>query len=318
MFKNNLRFTSWINQHKFYQLDLSLKTRLIKQIVLTLVFKTLVLGFFGLIVIFPFYLMVVVSFASDERALDTRTPILWPDSWNFDNFSRVLSDGKYLNAIVVNTLVTVLSVLLTLFFTICMGYSFSLRKWKYKKLVWFFFLSVLILPESALLIGQYRIVIVANWNNPNSPLIVLGLIMPFVSSVFSGFMYRTSFEAIPSQLKESALIDGCNGFNYFLKIALPMVKSTSWTVGILTAFSAWNSYLWPLLLLGNRVDLNINLWVLQQGILDANSSDEQIRTLLNLKMSAAILAILPMFIIYFLFHKRIMNAIKNRANTIKG
>ena len=132
-------------------------------------------------------------------------------------------------------------------------------------------------------------------------------------------MFRTAFEAIPPRIKESAFVDGCTGLRYFLKIAFPMVRSTTWTVSILTAFAAWNSYLWPLLLLTNRPDLNINLWVLAQGT-DGNAgqSDEQIRVLLNLKMAAAILAILPMFIVYFLFRKRIMKAVGSRANTIKG
>lgn len=319
MFKQSLIWYNRYVQKRKKGLDLTIKDRSWSNVLLGLIFKTVVLCFFGLMVIFPFYLMLVVALTSDKVVLNIREPILKSDGWHFENFRRVLEDGKYLNAIWINSLVTILSIILRLFFTVSMGYAFSLKKWKLKKLFWFIFLAVLILPESALLIGQYRVVVVANWNQPEKPAIILGLTMPFVASVFSGFMFRTAFEAIPPRIKESAFVDGCTGLRYFLKIAFPMVRSTTWTVSILTAFAAWNSYLWPLLLLTNRPDLNINLWVLAQGT-DGNAgqSDEQIRVLLNLKMAAAILAILPMFIVYFLFRKRIMKAVGSRANTIKG
>jgi probable ABC transporter permease protein MG189 len=84
---------------------------------------------------------------------------------------------------------------------------------------------LLVLPEVALLAGQYSIVSKLNWLQ--GPQRVLALAMPFAASVFSGFMYRNAFEAIPNSVRESAMLDGASGFKFFTQIALPMVKPTT-------------------------------------------------------------------------------------------
>lgn len=83
-------------------------------------------------------------------------------------------------------------------------------------------------------------------------LVWVGLNIPFVAHIFSGYLFRNAFEAIPSQVKEAAAIDGISRTSFFFKIALPMVRSTLLTVVIITAFAAWNSYLWPNIILSNK------------------------------------------------------------------
>ncbi|MDC4163256.1 carbohydrate ABC transporter permease [Mycoplasma bradburyae] len=325
MFALKLKFKNWISKIKinknYERVSLEIKDTSWKTIILGFLFKSLILLFFGLIIIFPFYFMLVVALAPDKQVLDQRKPILWPDSFNFNNFARVLNEGGYWSALFVTAFITALSVILRLFFTMTFGYAFSLRNWKFKKVVWLFYLSILILPESALLIGQFRTITLLEWNDRADPKILISLVTPYVASIFSGYMFKNAFEAIPGRIKESALIDGCGGAKFFFKVAIPLVKPTIWTVTILTSFAAWNSYLWPLLLLDSQSKFFnvINLWVIRQGIDPNSDPDGQIIILSNLRMAATILAIVPMFIVYFIFRKQIINAVGKRGNsTIKG
>ncbi|AHH45532.1 carbohydrate ABC transporter permease [Mesomycoplasma bovoculi] len=280
----------------------------------SLIIKFIVLFIFGLFIIFPFYFMIVYAFASDQQITDTRVPVYWPDHFNFNNFSRALKQG-YLNALGWTALITLVSVISKVFFSMTFGYAFSLKKWRFKKLSWVIFLSILVLPETALLLGQYRVMVLLQWTT--GPQSFLALTAPFVASVFSGFMFRNAFEAIPDRIKEAAMMDGCSQVRMFFKVAIPMVTPTIWTVGILTAFAAWNSTLWPLLILTGNKDIQVlNVWLLDVGTDDAG--DEQLGFFKNVRMAGAILAILPMFIIYFGFRRRILNAISRQGSTVKG
>ncbi|UWD34178.1 carbohydrate ABC transporter permease [Mesomycoplasma molare] len=283
---------------------------------LSIFWKMLVLLVFGVIIIFPFYFMVVIAFAPNDQANGrVNEVLLWPESWEWNNFLLALNDG-YWSALWWTTLTTFVSVIVKLFFSTTFGYAFSIKKWKYKKASWLFFLSILILPEIALFIGQYRAIILLEWER-NTLLLAVSLIMPFAASVFSGFMFRNAFEAIPDRIKEASMIDGCTGINFFFKVALPMVTPTIWTVGILTAFAAWNSLLWPLLLLGKDSPVTlINIYLLDVG--HNPDIESPIKVLKNVKLAGSILAIIPMFIAYFSFRKRILNAISRQGSTIKG
>ncbi|VEU59622.1 carbohydrate ABC transporter permease [Mesomycoplasma neurolyticum] len=308
-------FSNYIAKRKTEKILEEVKDTSKVNIFLSLLFKALVLITFGFIIFVPFYIMVIIAVAPDSQANDV-LPIVYPKSVNVDSFNRALSDD-YWPALGWTTLITFVSVIVKIFFSATFGYAFSLKKWRFKKLSWIFFLSILILPEVALLIGQYRTIIILEWER--EPVwLALALMMPFAASVFSGYMFRNAFEAIPDRIKEASMVDGCSGIKYFFKIALPMITPTIWTVGILTAFAAWNSFLWPLLLLlGKDSPIKlINIYLLDVGI--NPDHDSPIGTFKNVKMAGAILAILPMFIAYFLFRKRILNAISRQGSTIKG
>ena len=129
-------------------------------------------------------------------------------------------------------------------------------------------------------------------------------------------MYRNAFEAIPNSVRESAMLFGASGFKFFTLIALPMVKPTTWTVAILTAFASWNSYTWPLVVLGKNWKgawTVMNIWLRDTG---KDPIDD--RVYVSIRMAATILAILPMMIVYFVLRKRIMNAISRQGKATKG
>ncbi|TDV24155.1 multiple sugar transport system permease protein [Mycoplasmopsis mustelae] len=298
--------------------------------------KLLVLCFFGIVILFPFFFMISISLMTDDevRNLSTNfrvisdfregsTHIVGKEGngeileWSAvvaNTYKRAFSTG-YWSSLGYTSLNVVLSVLLKVFITFLMGYAFSLAKWRGKNVVWFIALALLVLPEVALLSGQYIVVYRTNLR-ANYTSLLFAIVLPFVSSIFNTVMYKNAFEAIPGRIKEVSLIDGANGLKYMFKIAFPMVMPTTLTIIILTALASWNAYLWPSILVTDSNQLNLlSVWLFKAGI---DNSDTQAETLQNIKMAAALIVILPMFIIYLLLRKRIMGAISRQGSTIKG
>ncbi|MBG0730891.1 carbohydrate ABC transporter permease [Mycoplasma sp. 'Moose RK'] len=321
MFIIKLKIHKFISDHKTAKVTESInsqvRNRNLLSAILTFFLKFIILFVFGIFIIFPFYFMLVYALSPEEQANDTRVPIFWPDHFAWDNFVKAAQSG-YFAALGITALVTAISVIAKIFFSMTFGYAFSLKKWRFKKISWTVFLSILVLPETALLIGQYRIMVMLGWNDGFQS--IFALTAPFVASVFSGFMFRNAFEEIPDRIKEAAMVDGCSRIRYFFRVAIPMIGPTIWTVGILTAFSAWNSTLWPLLILqSNSSEMTtLNTWLLQKvGVADENAQIPG-GFFKNIRMAGAILTILPMFIAYFAFRRRIMNAVSRQGTTVKG
>ncbi|WP_238523335.1 carbohydrate ABC transporter permease [Metamycoplasma arthritidis] len=301
----------------------------IGSVILTWSFKIFVLVLFGLIVIFPFYFMLSQSLVDKtwQTSPSTSDAVLWfplkhPNgngrAFHWENFRDAFTSG-YFESLIFTAFITAISVVARIFFSITFGYAFSIRKWRFKRASWLLFLSLLVLPEIALLSGQYKVVSSIHWNQ--YPSLIIGLMMPFVASVFSGFMYRNAFEAIPDSVRESAMIDGASGFKFFVRVAVPMVKATTWTVAILTALASWNSYTWALAIAGEKGDggkgVVMNVWLTTTGRYQV-PGDETTRVLLSLRMAATVLAIAPMLVVYFLLRSRIMNAISRQGRAAKG
>lgn len=279
--------------------------------IISFLIKAAVLIFFGALVLFPLYYMVAESLMTNDETLLT-TPKLAPDVPQWDNFNKAMVDG-YWKAMAVTAIVTSASIAIKIVITMLMGYAFSLRKWRFKRTVWLGFLSLLMIPEVALLYGQYKVIV--DFDIIIGPQVIIALILPFVASVFSGFMFRNAFEVIPDRTKEAAYVDGTSPIKYFIKIAVPMVAPTTWTVAILTGFAAWNSYMWPALLLPATDYDVMNTWLFTTGV-DTSTPDS--RVMANIRMAAAVLAIAPMFIVYLGFRSRIMRAISRQGSAIKG
>ncbi|WP_027121406.1 carbohydrate ABC transporter permease [Mycoplasma leonicaptivi] len=310
--------------------------------VISSVLKLSVLVFFGLIVLFPFIFMVLISFMNDKEAaeLSTNAAKLIPSfgegqtflyvegnpnltglsiqPWAVvvaNTYKRAITSG-YFSSLGLTTLNVIVSVFFKIIVTFLLGYAFAIRKWRGKGFVIFVSLALLVLPEVALLSGQY-VVVVKTGLNLSYFKFVLAMALPFTASIFNTIMYKNAFEAIPGRIKEVSAVDGAIGLKYMVKVAFPMVMPTTLTIGILTALASWNAYLWPSVIAtaGRKLEV-ISVWLFKAGI-DPNYQDAG-PVLLNIKMAAALLVILPVFVFYLIFRKRIMAAISRQGSTIKG
>ncbi len=267
--------------------------------------------------------MLTISVMPKEQAEELQSHFsFWPKSWEWQNYieaSHGSKDSKgYWYAFWLTFANVIFSIVLKIFVTMLCGYAFSLKKWRGKEFMWGFFISLLVLPEVALLFGQYKVVI--SLDNQFGVLksfmgAIAMIALPFVASIFNALMFRNAFEAIPGRIKEVAMVDGAVGARYLFKIAMPMVQPTTLTIVILTTLASWNSYLWPALLFtGSNYEI-MSVWLFQVG---RENIDNVTRIHQNVKMAGAVLVILPMFVFYFIFRKKIMSSIsENKVVLLK-
>ncbi|MFV8459287.1 carbohydrate ABC transporter permease [Mycoplasma sp. CR] len=326
--KNQERVSSQVTEHS------------LTKVVLISVLKLLLLVFFGVLILFPFFYMISISMMDDSQAAALKSEFRFFPSFgegltyinsngqhglNFvpwtqvvaNTYSRAMSSG-YWSAMLLTFLNVIVSVTLKVFITFLMGYAFSLRNWRGKGLIWFLALALLVLPEVALLSGQYFVVLKTKIARDYVGFL-FAIALPFTASIFNTLMYKNAFEAIPGRIKEVSLVDGASGLKYLFKVAFPMVVPTTLTIVILTALASWNSYLWPSIIstiASTRLDV-VSVWLFKAGI-DPTDPDSGANVMQNVKLAASLMVILPMFIVYLIFRKRIMAAISRQGSTIKG
>lgn len=264
--------------------------------------------FFAFLILFPFYYMISMSLMTNAEITHTDpsivgdNPVFLPNVPIWENYKMAWQSG-YFQSFLFSTAVVVVNVVFKLFVCSLLGYAFGNFNFKYKKGLWGLFMLTLMIPEVALLSGQWKLVL--QYHLKDGLMILLTLSGPFIASVFTAYMYRNAFEAIPSSVKEAALIDGISGPRYFFSISLPMVKGTTWTVIILTTFASWNSYMWPSLILATSDYDTIPLWLMDVG----ESIDGTSRVYDEIKMAGSVLAIIPTLVFYILFKNKINNAV---------
>ncbi len=263
---------------------------------------------------------------SNDQAelLAGKKPVFLPDGAHWENFSKVAftetsSGTNYWGSFALTFFNVLVSIVAKIFVTLLAGYAFSLKNWKGKSVLWTILISLLVLPEVALLAGQYYVVTKVNDNiiplRSNYAGAIAIMVLPFSASIFNILMYRNAFDAIPSRIKEVAMIDGAVGAKYLFKIAIPMVMPTTLTVIILTALASWNAYLWPSINFQNKYQV-MSIWLFSAGR-DPEGIDDA-KLFLNIRLAAAILVTLPMFVAYMFARRRIMNAISRQGSAIKG
>ncbi len=327
MFGTKLRIRQWWSNIKLRKNKETTANQVRDNSVASLVtwsfLKIAILVFFAAIVLFPFFYMLTISFMPKSQAEELQSHFsFWPKSWEWQNYveaSKGSDNNKgYWYAFWLTFANVIFSIVLKIFVTMLCGYAFSLKKWRGKEIMWGFFISLLVLPEVALLFGQYKVVISLDnqFDVLKSFMGAIAMIaLPFVASIFNALMFRNAFEAIPGRIKEVAMVDGAVGAKYLFKVAMPMVQPTTLTIIILTTLASWNSYLWPALLFTGKGYQIMSVWLFEVGREDI---DNVTRIHQNIKMAGAVLVILPMFVFYFVFRKRIMTSISRQGNAIKG
>lgn len=264
--------------------------------------KIIILIVMGVFILFPFYYMISMSFMDHDTISQNGGVPLFPSDPTFGNYVWVFTRG-YLTAVIFSLFVMFTNVVLKVVICITIGYAFAMYDFKLKRTIWALLMMTMAIPEVALISAQYDVVVNLGLNSGLK--LLVGLAAPFVAQIFTIYMFRNGFEAIPDSVKEAAMIDGISETTFFFKVAIPMISSTIWTVVILTAFASWNSYIWPSLLLGTNSDFDtITLW-----LFSASKDDIAGRQYENYQMAAATLTIAPTIIIYLIFKKKIDNTV---------
>ncbi len=266
--------------------------------VLSDILRYLLLIFWAIIVLFPFYWMIITSFKSYSSYNSEFVPRLVVTSPTLQNYVSAFTEvplGRYL----LNTLIfTAITTILMLVIIILSAFAFSRLDFPGKNLVFGLFLSLMMIPNELVIITNY--VTITNLHMRNS---FPGLILPSVMAVFYIYLLKENFEQIPDELYKAAKVDGTSDLRYLWRVMIPISKPTIITIIILKVIECWNSYVWPRLITDNSAYFLVSNGI--QEIRENGFGRDNIPA-----MMAAVVAIsLPLIILFLIFRRKIMDGV---------
>ena len=253
------------------------------------------LVFWALMVLFPFYWMLLTSVKSYGSYNAEYVPKLFtlsPTLQNYaDAFQAVPLARYFLNTI----LFTVITTAIMLVVTVLAAFAFARLNFRGKDLAFTVFLSLMMIPNELVVITNYVTITNAELRNT-----FLGLILPSVTSVFYIYLLKENFSQIPDELYYAAKVDGTSDLKYLWKVMIPICQPTIVTVTILKVIECWNSYVWPRL-----VTTDPNHFLVSVGIQEIRENGFG-RENIPAMMAAVVVISLPLIVLFLIFHKKIM------------
>ena len=168
--------------------------------------------------------------------------------------------------------VAAITVILNLVLSSLAAYPLARMQFRGKKFCFFSILATIMIPFQAIMLPVYIITLKLHLiDSVNMVMGYLGLVMPFAVSAFGIFLMRQAFLKIPKEVEEAAIIDGCNVFEMFVKVVLPMVKPTLAVLAVFTFIGSWGEFLWPSIVLTKESMYTIPVGINNlQGMFSAN------------------------------------------------
>ena len=255
----------------------------------------ILLAFWALIVLFPFYWMILTSVKSYSSYNSEYIPKLYTLSPTLQNYVDAFT-AVPLARYFVNTLIfTVVTTALMLVVTVLAAYAFARLNFRGKNLAFTIFLSLMMIPNELVIITNY--VTITNLDMRNT---YMGLILPSVTSVFYIYLLKENFEQVPDQLYYAAKVDGTSDLKYLMKVMVPICKPTIVTITILKVIECWNSYVWPRLITDDETYFLVSNGI--QEIRENGFGRENIPAM----MAAVVVISVPLIVLFLIFRKKIM------------
>lgn len=253
------------------------------------------LTFWAIIVLFPFYWMVLTSVKSYSEYNSEYIPkffTLSPTMQNYADAFTAVPLAKYFTNTVIFTVVTtaIMLVVITL-----AAFAFARLEFKGKNIAFLIFLSLMMIPNELVIITNF--VTVTNLNMRNT---FPGLILPSVTSVFYIYLLKENFEQIPDSLYYAAKVDGTSDLKYLLRVMIPISRPTLITITILKVIECWNSYVWPRLITDDE-----NYYLVSNGIQEIRENGFG-RENIPAMMAAVVVISVPLIVLFLIFRKKVM------------
>lgn len=258
----------------------------------------LVLVLWAIIVLFPFYWMLLTSIKSYGSYSSEFVPKLFtlhPTLENYASaFSQVPLAGYFLNT----AIFTVITTALMLFVTVLAAFAFSRLRFPGRDLIFAAFLALMMIPSELVVITNFVTVTQLGLRNT-----FLGLILPSVTSVFYIYLLKENFSQVPDELYYAAKVDGTSDFKYLWKVLLPICQPTVVTITILKIIECWNSFVWPRLITDKQDYFLVSVGI--QEIRENGFGRENIPAM----MAAVTVISLPLIVLFLIFRKKIMSGV---------
>ena len=266
--------------------------------ILYLVLIFLVLALWALVVLFPFYWMLLTSVKSYGSYCAEYIPklfILHPTLENYTSaFSQVPLSGYFLNTVIFTLITTALMLVVT----VLAAFAFSRLRFPGRDLIFALFLALMMIPSELVVITNFVTITEADLRNT-----FLGLILPSVTSVFYIYLLKENFAQVPDELYYAAKVDGTSDFKYLFKVLLPICQPTVVTITILKIIECWNSFVWPRLITDDQRYFLVSVGI--QEIRENGFGRENIPAM----MAAVTVISLPLIVLFLVFRKKIMSGV---------
>ena len=256
------------------------------------------LSLWAVVVLFPFYWMLLTSVKSYSAYNAEYIPKLFtlsPTLQNYaDAFTQVPLGGYFLNTLIFTVVTTAIMV----FVTVLAAFAFARLEFKGKNLAFPLFLSLMMIPNELVIITNYVTVTDLELRNTFA-----GLILPSVASVFYIYLLRENFAQVPDELYYAAKVDGCSDLKYLVKVLLPICRPTVVTITILKVIECWNAYVWPRLVTDEESYFLVSNGI--QAIRESGFGRENIPAM----MAAVVVISVPLIVLFLLFRDKIMEGV---------
>ena len=238
---------------------------------------------------FPLYMVFIISLMSSGEA---QTRSFWPHPFVWHNYVEVFTTVPFLKWTLNTLFISVMGTIGTVISSVPAAYVLSRLQWKGRHTTFVVILGTMMLPGQVTQIPVYIMFAKLGWIPSFLPMIVPS----FFASAFSIFLLRQFFTSIPDEISDAARIDGCNEFKLMMRIVVPLAKPAISAIALFAFLGSWNDFFGPLLYLAENPDL----YTLGIG-LNAFKGDHHTET--NLMMTASVLFMLPVIVIFFFSQK---------------
>ena len=256
------------------------------------------LAIWAVVVLFPFYWMLLTSVKSYSAYNSEYIPQLFTLSPTLQNYFDVFTTVPLADYLLNTLIFTVATTAIMLVVTVFAAFAFARLDFRGKDLAFTLFLSLMMIPNELVIITNY--VTITNLDMRNS---FLGLILPSVTSVFYIYLLKENFAQIPDELYYAAKVDGTSDLKYLFKVLLPICRPTIITITILKVIECWNSYVWPRLITDEQAYFLVSNGI--QEIRENGLGRENIPAM----MAAVVVISIPLIILFLIFHKKIMEGV---------
>ena len=276
--------------------DLERKSKANNALWTALIFALLI--FWAIIVLFPFYWMLLTSVKSYAAYNAEYIPQFFTLSPTLENYIQAFTAvplAKYFTNTIIFTVVTTLLMMIVV---VLSAFAFSRLEFKGKDFIFTLFLSLMMIPNELVIITNFVTITNAGLRNtfPRPTL-------PTVTSIFYIYLVKENCEQIPEELYKAAKVDGTSDFKYLWKVMIPICRPTIVTVLILKVIECWNAYVWPRLITDDE-----NYFLVSNGIQTIRESGFG-RENIPAMMAAVVVISIPLIIIFLIFHKKIMEGV---------
>ncbi|MEN1935988.1 carbohydrate ABC transporter permease [Paenibacillus sp. 102] len=249
----------------------------------------------ALLTIGPFIWMILTSLKTYAESVQV-PPVIIPSQFMWSNYTEIFTLLPFFKFMMNTLIVTVVRTVGQLFLCSLAAYAFARIQFPGRNILFLLTLSVLMVPAQVFLLPQYLIMVKLEWLNTLQAVIVPGLF-----SAFGTFLLRQFFMGIPKELEEAARLDGCNHFQIYWHVMLPLAKPGLIALGIFTTLWSWNELMWPMI-----VNNSPDMMTLSVGL---SSLQGQYATNYPVLMAGSFLAILPMLLLFMFLQKQFIEGI---------